>query len=1003
MKLFCFRDTARIECALLQVIVLVLLISGFVSSTQAQTEAPVDLNISADTLHAALQQFSEQTKLQLLYQQNVLTKQRTVKINGTLTASEALNRLLRGSDLNWQFINATTVSITARRAVATINVGNKDPSRVAARPLPRGGDVTELSDIDVNDSYWWSRTSSDAAFGFTKLLLETPRSIAIVGNGAIDSFSLSAVEDLLSLVPGVFTTTRFGVQGSIDIRNVPADTYFRGIKRLTLQGHGRSVLAAMDSIEVVGGPASPLFGLGKVGGYTNVVPKSGRARSGMYLDSQQGFAQLIGGQYARRELSFGLGGPVRLSANEDVVRGGYYLYGLIENSDSYAQGVPVRQKIIQAATSIDEVLGSFRLETGASYQESRTAGALIGRLTQQLVDNNAYIGGLPLVNLDLNDNGRIGYLEMQQASPVQGTLNANNQPLNQVFAWPVDASGQPLPLEQFPQVSGIPQTMYTYLAANPAADPTGLLRAQGVGGPQPISGAVPVGMILDPRSITGTEFNSRRSAAFEKELKAEFITAFADLIYDRDPQFTLRNQLFFDAMHQYKSSNQPFSQVQDVHVLEDKLTVTYQLPRLPSFLRVNSLFTVNARTTVSEGKMTLGDYSNHRTDATAASWNTNTGGMIDNTTFTSANENTNLNDDGLPWNSLYRSRFSELGIGFLFDINVLTNTNLLLGIRHDGSAARNTDYAGRFNINTGTASNPGAYLANDDTASAWDSGNTWSMSISHTLPYGLRPYATVSRASIMLDGNNNSLQNATIRAGHIGAASLKELGVKANWMDGRLQASTAVYEQGREEIAADDDASLLSAYATATTTRGWQAELRWLPVDGLMLGWYALHQVTRYTPNVGGLIQVDARALGFNDVVDANGKVIYPAEAFLYGGRARINLPNGLQQYEKKQGNPPTQIGLNAIYQFNKYWGLILKANYLSSTCTGRLCLVKLPQSKVFDTGVYFTGEQVDLRLDVANVGNLRYFRARTGDTLGDVIAQAMPGRRWQAMARYKF
>jgi len=211
----------------------------------------------------------------------------------------------------------------------------------------------------------------------------------------------------------------------------------------------------MDSIEVVAGPPPPIYGLGKIGGYTNVVPKSGRASTGRYLEDDEGFAQLILGSYDRRELSFGFGGPVakQLSGGRD---GGFYVYGLVEDSGSYTDGVPVQQKLLQAATSIDDFFTGFRLETGINVQESVTAGALIGRLTQALVDDRIVLGGTPLVNLDTNGNGRIGYLEMARASPVAGALNANNQPLNQVFAWPLDATGKPLPLGSFPSVAGIP-------------------------------------------------------------------------------------------------------------------------------------------------------------------------------------------------------------------------------------------------------------------------------------------------------------------------------------------------------------------------------------------------------------------------------------------------------------------------------------------------------------------------------------------------------------------
>jgi iron complex outermembrane recepter protein len=592
---------------------------------------------------------------------------------------------------------------------------------------------------------------------------------------------------------------------------------------------------------------------------------------------------------------------------------------------------------------------------------------------------------------------------MQAASPVRGALTANNQPLNQVFAWPRDAAGNPLPLGQFPTVPGIPASMYVWLQTHPESDPGGLLRAQGVGGPLPVSGAVPVGMVLDPRTVHDALFNPRRSAAYERELEAHFLTAYADLVDDGDPDATNKNQLFFDRMDQFKSSNQPFSQVQVVHVLEDKLTLTRRLRDLPWHVSVNSLLTANARYTVSEGRMTLGDYGNHRGDASAAGWSAATGGMTPNTFFTSSNDVATLADDGLPWSSIYRTRELEFGLGALFDADLPGGVNLLAGARYDLSRASNIDFAGRFNINTGTSADPGAVMTQDDRADRADGGSSWSVSLSKMLPGGLRPYVTLARSSILLDGNNNSLTNVVIRLGQVGSAALSEAGVKGMWLDGAVSFTGAVYRQGRVDTDATDDPNLLNAYATSTTSHGWQVELRVAPSHRSLLGLYALRQATHYDPNVGATVQIDARALGFRDVLDASGRVVYPAEAFLYGGRARIMLPDGMPQFSRKQGIPELQMGLFASHEMRRGWGYSLRGNYLSSTCSGRLCLVRLPASLVFDAGVFARVAGMEVKLDVFNLTDRHYFRARTGDTLGDVIAQAMPGRRWQVTLRHRF
>lgn len=961
-----------------------------------QSVRRIEFNLAGSTLSDALRRFSEQTSLQLLYEQDLVFDKRSPHVKGQLTIVTALNRLLRGTGLSWRFVNESTVAIYRdNRSKQTVRTESSPVAQAESSHIARSEFVT-LTDIDINEAALSSENAvSSSAFGVNKPLLETPRSISFIGEETIDMFSLAAVEDLARLAPGVFTTTRFGIQGSVDVRNVPADTYFRGMKRLTLQGHGRSVLAAMDSIEIVGGPPSPLYGMGKIGGYTNMVPKSGRAKTGKYLSETQGYVQAIGGQYGRREMSFGVGGPLSW-LNDYHKHGGYYVYGLVEDSHSYADDVPIKQKVFQVASNIDDLVGRFRLETGVNFQDSHTSGALIGRLTQELVDNGRYTSGEPLANLDINGNGSIDYFEMQAASPVLGKLSSNNQPLAQVFLWPTDANGTPLPLNQFPKIAGIPKTMYDYLTAHPEADPTGLLRAQGIGGPLPTSGSVPLGLVLDPRTVHYSTLNPQHSSAYERDSSAQFITAYADLISDADPDFIIKNQLFFDSMDQHKISDQPLNLVQNVYVVEDKLVVARRIGTLPSWLQVNSLFSFNFRNTVSKGSTTTpaSDYSNHRSDAMSPTWNSRNGGLTANSTFDA---------NSFPWTSIYRTEFSEIGGGVLFDIDLFARTNLLLGGRVDGSKARNTEYAGRFNINTGTSANPGAYVTASDTAQAWDSGGSWTVSVSQSLPYGLHPYVTLAKSSIMLDGNNNSLSNSAIRAGHVGAASLKEVGLKASLLNDQLLVSTAVYEQGRVQVSEYDDTALLSAYATATTTRGWQTEIKWTPKKNWLLSLYALKQTTEYTPNVGGTIQVDASSLGFRDVVDTSGNIIYPADAFLYGGRVRLVLPDNMTAYKKKQGNPDNQIGISSIYKLTHGVGFTFKGNYLSSTCAGRLCLVELPQSYVFDAGVLWESSVVSLKLDVFNFTDERYFRARTGDTLGDVIAQAMPERRWQITAKYKF
>ncbi len=899
--------------------------------------------------------------------------------------------------------------LTPAAALLAQTTANPDQGKPSEPILVLEKFVTEDKGGDPN--YVLPTQAVEGSFGFSKTLVDTPRSSSLISAETIDRFSLSAVEDLVRVVPGVFTTTRFGIQGGIDVRNVPADTYFRGMRRLSLQGNARSVLAAMDTIEVVKGPPSPIFGMGKIGGYTNATPKSGRAKSGKYLESPEGFVQAIMGSYNRREASFGVGGPTSFAGR----KGGYYVYGLLEDSEAFAKGVPIEQEILQAAISMDDVIGRFRLETGFSYQVSRTAGALVGRFTQDLVDTGRYIRGSALVNLDLNGSGVIGIREMFRASPVTGSISGNNLPLIQTWAWPKDANGNPLPLDQFPKIAGIPKNMYDYLVANPSKDPTGLLRAQGIGGPRPGTtgtGQVPIGMVLDPTTVGYDTFDMRRSAAFERNLRAELLTGYLDLIHDVDPDFTIKNQMFYDSMDQYKISNQPFSPKNDVKLWENKLTVVKRLNNLPDWIEINSLASANYRFTTSNSRSSGGDYGTHRSDAMASTWVDERGGMTPNTTFANPFENADpLSDDSFPWTSDGRTSFNEAGVGVLFDIDVKQKTNLMIGGRWDVSRAENINRAGVWALGgTGTSNaNPLRQITTATYAAGHDDGPSWSISLSHLFPYGIRPYVTVARASIALDGSDNRIGNDIIAQGHIGSAELKEAGIKGSLFDNKIFVTSAFFEQTRIILRSlDEDSGAspaeLGAFASATTTKGAEFEVKWVPTKSFFMTAYLVKQQTEFTPNSGGTILVDARTLGFKDVIDpATGNVIYPAEAFLYGGRSRITLPDGIEAYKFKSGNPETQAAITAGYTLPSGLGFTVSGNFFSEVDTGRLGIVRLPEAYIYNAGVFWNFKKWSVKADVFNLTDERYFKPRTGDTLGDALAQAMPGLRWQMTLRYAY
>jgi len=103
-------------------------------------------------------------------------------------------------------------------------------------------------------------------------------------------------------------------------------------------------IGASDSIDIVRGPASPIFGPSKVGGYLDFHPKSERANADNTSDPR-GDIGFEGGSWGKKVLHASVSGPMSLFDKPL----GYSLYGESENSDSYYQNTHTIQDIAQAS------------------------------------------------------------------------------------------------------------------------------------------------------------------------------------------------------------------------------------------------------------------------------------------------------------------------------------------------------------------------------------------------------------------------------------------------------------------------------------------------------------------------------------------------------------------------------------------------------------------------------------------------------------------------------
>jgi iron complex outermembrane receptor protein len=355
-------------------------------------------------------------------------------------------------------------------------------------------------------------------FGLDKSIEDTPRSISTADSETLVRYSVKTVNDIVNVAPGTFTGSYFGIAGSVFIRGDIGDNFFRGFRRVENRGNYMTPVAATDHIEIVKGPPSPAYGGGRIGGFMNFVPKTARSETAKWLEKPIGKVVLTYGSYDEKRGSAEIGLPFKIGKR----RAGLYAFFEDEDSHSFYKGVGNRYQLAQVAFDM-ELAPKLRLEYGGQFFRNRgTQNIGWNRVTQDLVDNQMYLAGTPLVNLAHN-----GY-----------NIGPNDVPANTLtsFAFQQNMAG--------PFLSD-PATAKLY-----ALDPATVHLVK---------------LPLDQIMIDSADFT--RSSTY---------TGYFDLDYDIKPGFVLKNQTFYDRMMHQKFSSYGFGADYRPWTIENKTTLTLE-------------------------------------------------------------------------------------------------------------------------------------------------------------------------------------------------------------------------------------------------------------------------------------------------------------------------------------------------------------------------------------------------------------------------------------------
>lgn len=257
-------------------------------------------NIPPQPLASALRQLAAESGLQIAFTTEDVGNLQSKGVQGSMSARQALSRLLAGTGVSFQFTGQSTVAL--RR-------GNNEVVNVP-------GAVT-LPTIDVagaRETAWgpvegYVATRSAAGSKSDTPIVEIPQSVSVVTNDQMRDRNVQTVVEALQYTPGVVTHAggkdpRFDGFYMRGFNTQGFGSYRDGLRELgdaANFGYFRTEPYGLERIDVIRGPASVLYGQNAPGGLIDKISKRPSAET---------TREVVGefGDYKRYQGAFDVGG-----------------------------------------------------------------------------------------------------------------------------------------------------------------------------------------------------------------------------------------------------------------------------------------------------------------------------------------------------------------------------------------------------------------------------------------------------------------------------------------------------------------------------------------------------------------------------------------------------------------------------------------------------------------------------------------------------------------------
>lgn len=231
----------------------------------------LQLNIPSQPLETALTALARQADLQILFTPDLVRGHRSTEVAGSLSATDALRRLLDGSDIEFVVDDSDTIVLrlrsqpAVRRIAATSAAPATQTDTAPAAPLPA---ARMLEEIIV------SAQKREESLG------DVPIAITAVSGESLRESGLVRLEEFAATVPDLTISQAVSSSDNMFLRGVGSgvnlgfeqavgqviDGFFYGRSRF-----GRAAFLDIERVEVLKGPQGALIGKNTSAGAVNIT------------------------------------------------------------------------------------------------------------------------------------------------------------------------------------------------------------------------------------------------------------------------------------------------------------------------------------------------------------------------------------------------------------------------------------------------------------------------------------------------------------------------------------------------------------------------------------------------------------------------------------------------------------------------------------------------------------------------------------------------------------